>query len=83
MVEPPSAMYVQSCGSVRDMGALASGGGLRTGRTAIDDWLCDSSGLTRPGLWDAFSRERLRKRRKENMGLRKGRSMAATGGDAS
>ena len=72
MVEPPSAMYVQSCGSVRDIGALASGGGLRTGSTIVEGWSCGSSGLTRLGLWDAFWRERLRERRKEKTGLRKG-----------
>lgn len=54
MVEPPSAMYVQWCGSVRDIGALASGGGLRTGGVIVDGWSCDSTGLTRLGFWDAF-----------------------------
>jgi len=59
MVELPSATYVQSCGSVRDMGALTSGGGLRTGGAVVNGWLRDSPGLTRLGLWGALWRERL------------------------
>jgi len=81
MVEPPSAIYVQWCGSVWDMGELACGGELRTGVVIVGGWSRDSSGLTRPRLWDAVRRESLRGRRKEKTDLREARRMAATGGD--
>ena len=77
MVEPPSAMYVQSRGSVWDMGALASGGELRAGGAIFDGWSCGSPGLTRPRLLDDFWREFLRGRRQGNMDLKRLRAMAA------
>ena len=75
MVEPPSAMYVQSRGSVWDMGALASEGEVRTGGAIFDGWSCGSPGLTRPRLLDGFWREFLRGRRQGNMDLKRARAM--------
>ena len=49
MVEPPSAMYVQSRGSVIDIGVLASDEETGTGGATVCCG-CDSSGLGSPGF---------------------------------
>ena len=52
MVEPPSAMYVQSRGSVWDRGVLVSDDEARAEGTTVCDLSADSFGFTLPEFRD-------------------------------